>query len=131
MIAVDSSVLGAIIFKEPERPALYRALLNQDNLLISSATVIEIRMVAYGRGGSDLVLELDDLIDSLGLKIIPLGIKEIEIAHAAFVTYGKGNGHPAQLNFGDLFSYALAKSRGVPLLFKGDDFALTDVEVAG
>ena len=130
MIVVDTSALIAMLLDEPERRSFADTIKKASHALISSATVIEARMVAFGKGGQERVMLLDGIIDSLGLQIAPLGIEEIEIAHAAFVTYGKGNGHPAQLNFGDLFSYALAKSRGVPLLFKGEDFALTDVEVA-
>jgi ribonuclease VapC len=63
-------------------------------------------------------------------EIVPPGIAELEAAYAAFVTYGRGSGHPAKLNFGDLFSYALAKVRGLPLLFKGDDFSHTDIQSA-
>ena len=64
------------------------------------------------------------------MNIISPGHEEIEIASHAFASYGKGSGHPAQLNFGDLFAYALAKSRDIPLLFKGNDFAQTDVKSA-
>ena len=131
MIVVDTSALIAMLLNEPERRKFADAIKKAQQALVSSATIVEARMVAYGKGGPERVRVLDGIIESLGLQIIPLGIEEIEIAHSAFVTYGKGNGHPAQLNFGDLFSYALAKSRGVPLLFKGDDFALTDVEMAG
>ncbi len=131
MIAIDSSALIAIILDEPERPAFLAILDQADQCLISAATLIEARMVAHGRGGERLVQRLDEIIQGYALKIIPPGTQEIAIAHAAFVTYGKGNGHSASLNFGDLFSYALAKARDLPLLFKGDDFALTDVEVAG
>ncbi len=130
MIAVDTSALIAILLGEPERDRFIAAIVDADHAVILAATVIEARMVAYGRGGAAMVAALDALIDGFGLTIVPLGDTEIPVAHAAFVTYGKGNGHPASLNFGDVFSYALAKSRGVPLLFKGNDFALTDVAVS-
>ena len=131
MIAIDSSALMAIILDEPERKSFLDSLDRAEKALVSAATLIESRMVAHGKGGEKLVLALDEIVQGYTMEIVPPGPAEIEIAHAAFVKYGKGNGHPAQLNFGDLFSYALAKSRGVPLLFKGDDFALTDVEVVG
>ena len=131
MIAIDSSALMAIILDEPERKSFLDSLDLAEKALVSAATLIESRMVAHGKGGEKLVLALDEIVQGYTMEIVPPGPAEIEIAHAAFVTYGKGNGHPAQLNFGDLFSYALAKSRGVPLLFKGDDFALTDIAVAG
>ena len=130
MIAIDSSALMAIILDEPERKSFLDILDRAEKALVSAATLIESRMVAHGKGGEKLVLALDEIVQGYTMEIVPPGPAEIEIAHSAFVKYGKGNGHPAQLNFGDLFSYALAKSRGVPLLFKGDDFALTDVRVA-
>jgi ribonuclease VapC len=130
MIVVDPSALLAIVFDEPERDALLSILDSTDSVLMSSASVIEARMVAYGRYGHDKVLTLDELIASYSIAICPPDPDEVEIAHKAFVVYGKGSGHPAQLNFGDLFSYALAKSRGVPLLFKGDDFSQTDILAA-
>ena len=130
MIAIDSSALIAIILDESERKSFLDILDRAEKTLVGAATLVESRMVAYGKGGARLVLALDAIVQGYTMEIVPPGPAEIEIAHSAFVTYGKGNGHPAQLNFGDLFSYALAKSRGVPLLFKGEDFGLTDVEVA-
>lgn len=70
---------------------------------------------------------LHALIAQAGIAVEPVTDDQTTIAHAAFLQYGKGNGHPAQLNFGDLFSYALAKVRRIPLLFKGNDFAATDI----
>ena len=131
MIAVDTSALLAIAFDEPERDMFMAALKSADIALISAATIVEAQMVVFRRRGDAGLQILRDILNLPAFEIVPPDQAEIEIAHAAFVTYGKGNGHPAQLNFGDLFSYALAKSRGVPLLFKGDDFALTDVGVAG
>jgi ribonuclease VapC len=125
MIVADPSALLAIVFDEPERDALLSVLDSTDSVLMSSTSVIEARMVAYGRYGHDKVLTLDELIASYSIAICPPGPDEV-----ALVVYGKGSGHPAQLNFGDLFSYALAKSRGVPLLFKGDDFSQTDILTA-
>src|SRR5690606_29170191 len=101
-----------------------------DRILVSPATVVEARIVAHRRGGNDLVYELEALFAAASVEIVPIDNTDLGIAHRAFVTYGKGNGHPAQLNFGDLFSYALAKAHGVPLLYKGDDFVHTDIEAA-
>jgi ribonuclease VapC len=130
MIAVDTSALMAITLGEPERNHFLDILDAANGIAISAGTVIEARMVAHGRGGKPLLEMLDELIRDYGFEIVPPGIAEIAITHAAFLAYGKGSGHPAGLNFGDLFSYALAKDRGLPLLFKGDDFARTDIEVA-
>ena len=131
MIAVDTSALCAIVFDEPEGANFVSAIREAQEILISVVSVVEARMVVQRRKQSAGLAILDEILALPMFEIVPPGSAEIEIAHAAFVTYGKGNGHPAQLNFGDLFSYALAKSRGVPLLFKGEDFALTDVEMAG
>jgi ribonuclease VapC len=77
-----------------------------------------------------MVVILDELIDRYGIATVSVDGAQAAIAHEAFMAYGKGSGHPARLNFGDLFSYALAKSRDLPLLFKGDDFARTDIASA-
>ncbi|MEK6540674.1 MAG: type II toxin-antitoxin system VapC family toxin [Pseudomonadota bacterium] len=130
MIVIDTSALIAILLGEPERSLFLAALDAADGIVVSTGTVIEARMVAHGREGDALVRILDNLLRDYGMEIAPPGAAEIEAAHSAFTTYGKGNGHPAQLNFGDLFSYALAKVRGLPLLFKGDDFGHTDIERA-
>ncbi len=84
-------------------------------------------MVVHGRRGSRAVLLLDDLIRLPPFEIVAPSSAEMTAAYAAFALYGKGSGHPAALNFGDLFSYALAKVRGLPLLYKGDDFSRTDL----
>ena len=131
MIAVDTSALLAILFREPERDQLQAILDQADSAIISTGTLIEARMVARGRAGDAMVGLLDGLIAQAQIAVQPVTEDQAELAHAAFVQYGKGGGHPAQLNFGDLFSYALAKARGIPLLFKGNDFAATDIEPAG
>lgn len=130
MIAVDTSALLAILFREPERDQLQAILDQADSAMISTGTLIEARMVARGRAGDAMVALLDGLIAQAQITIHPVTQDQAELAHRAFVQYGKGGGHPAQLNFGDLFSYALAKARGIPLLFKGKDFAATDIEPA-
>ncbi len=127
MIAVDTSAIMAIVLKEQERATLLAALGSAQSIVVSSATLIEIRVVSYRRGGQSLVDEVDALIEALGIDVIAPGPAEVQSAHDAFVLYGKGGGHPAQLNFGDLFSYGLAKARNIPLLFKGDDFSATDI----
>ena len=127
MIAVDTSALLAILFREPERDRLQTILEQAEGAVISTGTLIEARMVTRGRGGDAMVALLDDLIALAGIAIQPVTEDQAALAHAAFVQYGKGGGHPAQLNFGDLFSFALAKQRGLPLLFKGNDFAATDI----
>jgi ribonuclease VapC len=130
MTVVDTSALLAILLGEPERDR-FRAMLDEaPDAVLSIGSLIEARMVARGRGGDPMVEMLDILVEQAEIALVSVDAEQADIAHTAFVRYGKGNGHPAQLNFGDLFSYALAKSRGLPLLFKGDDFARTDIEAA-
>ena len=131
MIAVDTSALLAILFGEPERDRLQAILDETAGATISAGTLIEARMVARGRAGDAMVELLESLIANADIVVEPVTEGQAALAHAAFVKYGRGNGQPAQLNFGDLFSYALAKEHGVPLLFKGQDFAATDIEPAG
>lgn len=127
MIVVDTSALVAIAFAEPERDAFVRAIAESGKSLISTVSVVEARMVVHGRRGHRAVVMLDDLLRLPVFEVVPPGQAETDAAYAAFVAYGKGSGHPAGLNFGDIFSYALAKVRDSPLLFKGDDFAQTDI----
>lgn len=127
MIAVDTSALVAIAFAEPEREAFVAALSGAGKACISVVSVVEARMVAHGRRGQRAVVLVDDLLRPPLFEIVPPGPAEMEAAYVAFVAFGRGSGHPAGLNFGDVFAYALAKTRGLPLLFKGDDFARTDI----
>lgn len=130
MIVIDTSALVAIVFNEPERAAFVQAVKQADKVLVSTVSVVEARMVVHGRRGERAVVLLDDLLRLPLFDLIPPGPNEMDAATAAFVAFGKGSGHPASLNFGDLFSYALAKLRGLPLLYKGADFSQTDIESA-
>ncbi len=126
MIVVDTSAIVAIAFGEPERALYVRAIQQADKALISTVSVVEARIVVHGRRGQRAVVLVDDLLRLPQFEVVSPGIAETDAAYAAFVAFGKGSGHPAALNFGDLFSYALAKVRGLPLLFKGAHFAQTD-----
>ena len=130
MIAVDTSAVVAIVFGEPERPAFLEAIRGATRALISSVSVVELKMVVYGRRGPRGVVLVDDMLRLPVFEVVSPTALETEAAFGAFVVFGKGNGHPAALNFGDVFSYALAKVRGLPLLFKGADFAETDIQPA-
>ena len=130
MIVADTSAIVAIAFAEPEREAFVAALEREERTLVSSVTAVEARMVVHARRGQRAVVLVDDLLRLPFFEIVPPGAAEMDAAYAAFVAYGKGSGHPAALNFGDMFSYALAKTRGLPLLFKGRDFAETDIASA-
>lgn len=130
MIAVDTSALMAIVLNEPDHLPILTRLKASRKALISTVSVVEARMVAYGRLGHRAVVLLDDLLRAPGFEIIAPGPADMEAAWSAFIAYGKGSGHPAGLNFGDVFSFALAKTRRLPLLFKGNDFSQTDIEAA-
>ena len=131
MIVVDTSAVVAIAFAEPERESFVRMIEEADKALMSTVSVVEARMVVHGRRGQRAVVLLDDLLRLPMFEMVPPGVAEMDAAYAAFVAYGKDSGHPAGLNFGDLFGYALAKVRGLPLLFKGDDFSQTDIARVG
>lgn len=127
MIVVDTSALVAIAFGEPERDAFIDVIRKSNKALVSTVTVVEARMVVHGRRGERAVILLDDLLRLPVFEMVAPAQTEMDGAYRAFVAFGKGSGHPAALNFGDVFSYALAKARGLPLLYKGDDFAQTDI----
>src|SRR3982074_348817 len=130
MIVVDTSAIVAIALGEPERDAFSQIIQRAHRALISTVSVVEARMVLHGRRGQRAVILLDDLLRLPMFDTIAPGPAEADAAYAAFVSYGKDSGHSAALNFGDVFSYALAKVRGLPLLFKGDDFSQTDIASA-
>ena len=130
MIVADTSAIVAIAFAEPEREAFVAALERAERTLVSSVTAVEARRVVHARRGQRAVVLVDDLLRLSFFEIVPPGAAEMDAAYAAFVAFGKGNGHPAALNFGDVFSFALAKTRGLPLLYKGRDFAETDIASA-
>ena len=130
MIVADTSAIVAIAFAEPERAAFVQALEGADRVLISTVSVVEARMVVHGRRGQRAVVLVDDLVRLPMFELVAPGPAEVDAAYAAFVAFGKGSGHAAGLDFGDVFSYALAKVRGLPLLYKGDDFSETDIASA-
>ena len=130
MIVVDTSAVVAIAFGEPERGAFVERIRSVGRALVAAPTLVEARIVVHARRGERGVVLLDGWLTATPFEIVEIGVAEAGAAHAAFVAYGRGSGHPAGLNYGDLFAYALAKTRGLPLLYKGEDFALTDVEPA-
>lgn len=126
MIVLDTSALMAIVLDEPEADATADALARADELMISAATVAEALIVARRRGVGEAMASL---IDGLGATIAPVTHASATMVADAYDTWGKGV-HPAGLNFGDCFAYALAKSAPCALLFVGADFAQTDIESA-
>lgn len=130
MIVVDSSAIVAILDREPDREQILRRLLDDDQPSVSAATILETSIVLRTRHKKLAAdHELDELV-STALTVLDVTADHVQIAREAHLRYGKGMGHPAQLNFGDCFSYALAKSLEVPLLYKGKDFAMTDIKSA-
>lgn len=130
MIVVDTSALVAIAFCEPERDTFLALIEASESALVSTVSGLEARMVVHGRRGQRGVVVLDDVLRLPSFAFVAPGEAEMNAAYAAFVAYGKGNGHPANLDFGDVFSYALAKVRSLPLLYKGGDFGHTDIASA-
>jgi ribonuclease VapC len=126
---VDTSALIAILLEEPEGHLFDVAILNAAECRISSATYLEAAMVLLARKGADGVRALDLLILRSEIEIVAFTESHARMARFAFERYGKGR-HPAKLNFGDCMAYALARETGEELLFKGTDFAQTDVFVA-
>jgi ribonuclease VapC len=125
---IDTSALLAILFDEPDGPALLRRIAEAPIRLMSSANAVEAWIVADRHANPAKGPALDALLETLGIDIVPVTIQHARLARTAYHTYGKGR-HPAGLNFGDCFAYALAKATDLPLLFKGDDFGQTDVPV--
>lgn len=127
---IDTSALAAILFGESDRSA-YLALIRQaSRRSISAATYVELSLVVDGRHDPILSRGLDDLLGDLGIDVVDVTITQAKTARSAHRDFGRGSGSPARLNFGDCFSYALAKDSGEPLLWKGDDFGHTDVRRA-
>ena len=126
MIAVDTSALIAIVRGEPEAEFCQTILMQQDTLIIAAPTLTEALIVARGRG---LESEMRELLDELVPTIVPLTDQRAREAAQAHERWGKGI-HPAGLNFGDCFAYALAAEHACPLLFVGNDFSRTDAVAA-
>lgn len=130
MIVVDTSALIAILFREPEHQQFLTLLDGVERRLLSAVTYYEAGIVMRGRAGAGGLDDLNDLIQALSAEIVPFDHVQAAAALAAYARYGKGIDPKARLNLGDCASYALAKGLNAPLLFKGTDFAATDIIVA-
>jgi ribonuclease VapC len=119
----------AIVLHEPDASVYVSAILNDPVRLLSAATLVEASVVAMRRRSGDVSAALDTLLKRMRIEVIAVDRDQALLARDAFRQFGKGR-HHAGLNFGDCFSYALAKQTGEPLLFKGSDFSRTDVRVA-
>jgi ribonuclease VapC len=126
---VDSSALVAILEKEPEALRLVTAIAGSPVRLLPATCFLEASMILMGRRKEDGLRDLDLSVARSGMEIAPFTESQARLARKAFERFGKGR-HPAKLNFGDCMAYALARETGEELLFKGTDFALTDIAVA-
>lgn len=128
-MVIDTSALMAILRREPEEQEFRNAIKLASSRLLSASTRVEIGIVALGRAGDAGLEQLQALLETLRLETVPLSADHAGLAIDAFRRFGKGR-HPAGLNFGNCFSYSLAKATGEPLLFKGQDFSQTDIKRA-
>ena len=126
---IDPSVLVALILGEPEAAAFSKVIAAHPVRRISAASYVELAAVIDGRGDAVLSGVLDTTIQASSIEIAAFTPAQARLARIAYQQFGRGSGHPARLNMGDCFSYALARDLGEPLLFKGRDFALTDIEL--
>ena len=126
---VDTSALVAILFDEDEARSYHDTIAKSARRSMSVVSFLEAAIVLEGRSGAVAGDHLDQYLKDAGIELEPVTIEQLESARRAWRRFGKGN-HPAALNFGDCFSYALAETSREPLLFKGSDFALTDIEPA-
>lgn len=129
MIVVDSSALVAIMLGEPEAEAFAHCILGSSSRTVSAVNVLE-TLIVVGARQPDLLPSLRAVLEALDLEVAPFDATAAQAAHDAYRRWGKGSGTGAKLNMGDCAAYALAMSLGAPLLYKGDDFARTDVRSA-
>jgi len=125
-MVIDTSALLALLLDEPEAEGFRTALELDEVRLVSAATLLETAIVIESRKGDAAGRELDRLIDKAAIEVVAVDADQIDEARRAWRRFGRGR-HEAGLNYGDLFSYALSRASGEPLLFKGEDFRRTDV----
>ncbi len=130
-MVIDSSAIIAILMREIEVEKFAQILSEENSLHISVAALLEIFIVLKNKRkqpDENIQSTINNFLNLYGIQTVPVTYEQITLAQSAFGKYGKGQGHPAQLNFGDCFAYALAKEMNLPLLFKGDDFKQTDIQ---
>ena len=125
-MVLDTSALLALLLDEPEAEGFRTAVEEDTTRLVSAATLLETALVIEARKGEPGGRELETLIHKADVVLVPVDAEHVSEARRAYRRFGKGR-HAAGLNFGDVFAYALARVSGEPLLFKGDDFARTDI----
>lgn len=126
---VDTSALVALLREEPETAAFAHLLHAAPRRLLSAASYVELAAVVDGRGDAATSGALDAWLAAWQIEVVPLTVAQARLARDAYRQFGRGSGHVARLNLGDCFAYALARDTGEPLLFKGGDFARTDIEL--
>ena len=130
MIVIDTSALIAILDDEKDAARYAEAIAEADSPLISAATLLETSVVMFNRHGASGTRKLTALLEESGCQVESVTSHHAQLALEAYIAYGKGQKSAAGLNYGDCFSYALAKATGLPLLFKGRDFTRTDLQPA-
>jgi ribonuclease VapC len=127
---IDTSAVLSILLAEPDAKIYADAIATANHRVMAAPTYLELCMVFCGRRQDESIEFVEQFVQRAEITMRPFGQQAAAVAARAFLIYGKGRGHPAQLNFGDCISYAMSKVEAMPLLFKGEDFALTDVERA-
>lgn len=128
-MVIDSTAIIALLLGEPET-VVVAAIAAASSRVVSAPTYVETAIMILARSGRQAMEKLDRLLLDLEIEVVPFAPDHTALAITAYRRFGKGTGHAAGLNFGDCFSYALAKLRDEPLLFKGNDFSLTDLRAA-
>jgi ribonuclease VapC len=130
-VIIDTSVIVAIVRRDSGYRAYFQAIDASGERLLSAASYVEAAIVLDQSSDPVVRAALDDLLRDLEVQVVPVTVEQARIARQAHQQFGRGRGHPARLNFGDCFAYALARERNQPLLYKGGDFALTDIPLVG
>ena len=130
MIVVDTSVLIAVLKNEPDAPRMIECMATASERRISAGSILECGIVLGAKYGEAGLEAMRELCAGLSLDIVPVDAEQSRTGYEAFRRFGRGSKHRANLNFGDCFAYALAKTHNLPLLFKGDDFVHTDIRPA-
>ncbi len=126
-MVLDTSAILAILLREPEASVMIRALARDDTRLVGAPTLVEASAVLQSRKGPGGEVALDAFLERAAIEVIPFSRPAAQLARLAYGRFGKGVGDPAVLNYGDCLTYGVAMAEAQPLLFKGDDFARTDV----
>lgn len=129
-MVIDTSAVVAALAGEPEAPLFRRTIRDGDGAIMSAFNVYECRVVLRLKFSLDMVMEFNLLMADANIEVFAFDDNQAALAYQAYGRYGKGSGHPARLNLGDCAAYALAQSLDLPLLYKGNDFAATDVRLA-